>query len=336
MAAQAFRQGDDGDEVLALQQALNRQAEQRFYPPLVTDHSLGPETASPFQAIGWALGFAEDVLKAPRDLRGGAQALIADSGRARRRPAPARTGPRPEAARAHDRLRRRADLLGAREAAAAGARARLGRHARELRPPRRRGRAVRPEVAGHPLRLLPARSQQLGRCPADCGGDCAPANPPGASSHEQLLGRQRLPRPGRPAARSGGSSASTSATPTSCSPILGDARLRGAAHVPEQPEGVPPPQLHRRSGPGAAERRRRRARRRDAALPVMLDAAPSRRKPAAAGATVTLTGPDVSQNQPDVDWAQVAAAGPHVCDRQGRRTVSARPTRSSARAAGRR
>ena len=31
--------------------------------------------------------------------------------------------------------------------------------------------------------------------------------------------------------------------------------------------------------------------------------------PATAPAVVTLTGPDVSLNQPDVDWAQVRAAG---------------------------
>ena len=39
------------------------------------------------------------------------------------------------------------------------------------------------------------RSQQLGRCPADCGGDCNPANPPGASSHEQLSDGSGFPGP---------------------------------------------------------------------------------------------------------------------------------------------
>src|SRR5262249_12843301 len=39
------------------------------------------------------------------------------------------------------------------------------------------------------------RFPQRGRCPVECGGDCNPANPPGASSHEQLSDGSGFPGP---------------------------------------------------------------------------------------------------------------------------------------------
>ena len=88
-----------------------------------------------------------------------------------------------------------------------------------------------------------------------------------------------------------------------------DARLRGAPHLSDEPEGVPPPELHRRPGPRAARATGLRASPRTRRRRWSSRHLGRRRRNAAAAVTVALTGPDVSQNQPDVDWSQVRGRG---------------------------
>lgn len=69
--------GSSGDDVTALQRALNLRAEPCFYPPLIADGQFGPMTRHAFEALGWALGFTSQTL-AKDQITVEAQRLIAD------------------------------------------------------------------------------------------------------------------------------------------------------------------------------------------------------------------------------------------------------------------
>src|SRR5262245_19669136 len=58
--------GDSSPDVLALQIALNRQGSALFHAPVGEDSVYGNETLWAFQAIGFALGVADDALKGPQ------------------------------------------------------------------------------------------------------------------------------------------------------------------------------------------------------------------------------------------------------------------------------
>src|SRR4051794_23703028 len=75
VAEQVLKLGAMGAAVKALQEALNFRAETRFYPPLATDAVVGPATLHAFEALGWALGFAQSTLDGP-GISADAQRLI--------------------------------------------------------------------------------------------------------------------------------------------------------------------------------------------------------------------------------------------------------------------
>ena len=64
MADRPLKLDGRGPAVRALQFALNRRAETRFYPPLIVDSELGPATMRAFDALGWALGLSQEALDA--------------------------------------------------------------------------------------------------------------------------------------------------------------------------------------------------------------------------------------------------------------------------------
>jgi hypothetical protein len=137
-----------------------------------------------FQALGWALGFTDQTLGAP-EISVTAQALLAN--------------PDDREPKQLERARARAPRLHARTIAFDGTPTYWGLGKALLRgrehgwlgqlvsSDRRKGVA---ELFGKKsqftLHRCMLRRIALGRCPADCGGDCADANAPGSSSHEQL------------------------------------------------------------------------------------------------------------------------------------------------------
>jgi lysozyme len=161
------------------------------------------------------------------------------------------------------------------------------------------------------------RAQQLGRCPVECGGDCNPANPPGASSHEQLSDGSGFPGPvgrqlqwwelGLDVDDSEGLLA-----------VLGSLGYQIHRTYPNSPKehhhlnftADPGPVLPT-DGPAAKPAQAASS----VAITIVKPAKPAGRKPAvpavSLGAKVVLTGPDVSLNQPQVDWPQVAGGGQH-------------------------
>ncbi len=178
-----LKRGARGRAVKEFQQALNRRAEPLFYPPLVADGVFGPTTRFAYEAIGYALGLTQQTLSAPV-VGVGAQRIIAD--------------PRSRAANQLDRARRRGPTLHKRTIAFDGTPTFWGL-AKALLRAREHGwngtlssSDRRPGVAErYGKRSQKAlfdcfqESQALGgRCPAQCGGNCNPANPPGQSSHE--------------------------------------------------------------------------------------------------------------------------------------------------------
>lgn len=184
MAAPPLGHGDSGADVKALQKALNRRAEARFYPPLAADGEFGPATRRAFEALGWALGFTQETLSAQK-VSVTAQALIAN--------------PDDRDAKQLQRARERAPKLHERTIAFDGAPTYWGLTkplllAREhgwggqlASSDRRKGVAERfGKKSQATLHRCMERREALGRCPADCGGDCADANAPGTSSHEQF------------------------------------------------------------------------------------------------------------------------------------------------------
>ncbi len=321
-------QSDSGPEVLALQQALNRQAKQRFHPPVARGQPAR----------------AADVLRLPGDRLGarlrrrraqGARhrhpraAADREPGRAQAGDPPARPQPRADAARADDRVRRRPDVLGPREAAAARARERLGRPALELRPPRGRRGALQQEVAGRAPPLLPARERPRS-LPARVRRRLQPGERARLVEPRAALGRQRLPRPGRAHAPVVGARPRRDRPrPAAVHPRL--ARVRDPPHLPDQPEGVPPPQLHGRSRPRAAaggacgEACARGGLGRRADTGARDGCRPSSRSPAPTSASTSPTS------------TGRRCARPGTRSRSPRSpTASARPTPRSTRAAGRR
>ena len=183
MAESALKQGHRGKPVEEFQRALNRRAESRFYPPLRADGEFGPFTRFAFEALGFALGLTAATLARP-DILVAAQRIIAD---------PAL---RDEAQLA--RARERAPKLARHTVAFDGAPTFWGLAKPLLRArergwsgtlqssDRRKGVAERYGKRSQAA-LFDCRTRfvALGnRCPPDCGGNCNPANPPGASSHE--------------------------------------------------------------------------------------------------------------------------------------------------------
>jgi lysozyme len=294
MATRALFQGEDGEDVLALQKALNRQAQSRFYPPLREDRSLGPKTFHAFQALGWALGFADDVLKGP-EIGIVAQQLIAR---------PDERGPgilrraRDRAPRLHERTvifdgaptywGLAKPLLLAREHGWSG---QLSSSDRRAGVAERFGK--KSQVA---LFNCFTRAQQLGRCPVECGGDCAPEQLSDGRAFAGPVGR-------RLAWWELGLDATESTRLLSVLDTLGYEARRTYPNSPAEfhhlnftaDPGPVLPSDGPASSPGHVAT--------PVAVAVTVPAGP------AAAVKVTLTGPDVSQNQPDVDWMQVRAAG---------------------------
>ncbi|HEV3001742.1 MAG TPA: glycoside hydrolase family 25 protein [Solirubrobacteraceae bacterium] len=292
--ARALRLHDTGAPVRDLQRALNARAEARFYPQLAVDGELGPATWRAFDALGFALGFLEATLSAP-EISLGAQRLIADPSRRDEH----------QLARARDR----APKLHLRTIALDGTptywglakplvRAReQGWSGRLASSDRRKGVAERfgKKSQATLYRCFLVR-QRLGRCPASCGGDCVAANPPGQSSHEQRsdgagfegpVGRRlrwwelgldladsqgaldALQRLGYGVRRPYSSASELHHLNFTASPGPVLPGVGPNSHPPETPQT---PKVPRPSGG-------------------------------------SFTGPDVSLNQPDVDWRMVRRAG---------------------------
>jgi lysozyme len=295
--------------VLALQVGLNRQGSALFHPPIGEDSHLGPETGFAVQAIGFALGFADDALKGPQ-IGPVVQQLIADPGG---RGPGILTRARARAPQLHERTivfdgvptywGLAKPLLLAREHGWGGSLSSSDR---------------RPGVAerfGHKSQATLfdcfQRSQQLGRCPADCGGDCNPANPPGASSHEQLSDAKGFPGPVGRQLQWWELGLDVEDSDRLLA-ILGTLGYQAKRTYPNSPKEFhhlnftadPGPVLPT-DGPAAKPAQ--------AVTPVVVVTKPAVKpagKPVVTpGVKVSLTGPDVSLNQPDVDWAQVAGAG---------------------------
>jgi lysozyme len=182
MASKALRLNDSGAAVRELQQALNRRASPRFYPPLVVDGELGNNTRWAFNALGFAIGFTDGTLNAP-DISVAAQRIMIDPdlrddgqlARARNR-----------AGKLHERTVAfdstpvfwglAKPLLLARERGWGG---RLNSADRRKGVAERYGKRSQAALFDCAQRRI-----AIGRCPAECAGNCNPANPPGASSHE--------------------------------------------------------------------------------------------------------------------------------------------------------
>ena len=302
MAGRVLHLGDQGPDVLALQQALNQRAETRFHPPVAADGQLGPGTLHAFAALGWALGLAADTVDAS-SVSIGAQDLVAH--------------PEHRAAQQLERARRRAPNLHQRTIAFDGAPTFWGL-AKALVRARERGWGGqlaasdrRPGVAERYGKKSQAtlfacfeRFQSLHRCPPECGGDCNPANPPGRSSHELCSDAAAFPGPAGRALEwwELGLDLSDSDTALTILADLGYAVRRTypsstSEHHHLNFTASPGPVLPS-DGPAAS-----------GAHPAVPLAAIAHHPAAAHGTTVSLTGPDVSLNQPDVDWEQVKAAG---------------------------
>jgi lysozyme len=301
MAPRVLFQDHEGPDVLALQKALNRQAEVCFYPPLVEDEELGPKTFRAFQALGWALGFADDVLKGP-DIGIVAQQLTLHPDE--RGPGIARRA-RARAPRLHERTIAfdgtptywglAKPLLLAREHGWGG----------QLTSSDRRAGVAEKFGKKSQVALFNCFTKRLsiGRCPPECGGDCANANRPGSSSHEQLSDASGFPGPvGRRLEWwELGIDVSESDQLLSVLAQLGYEARRTYPNSRTEHHHLnfttdPGPVLPT-DGPASKPGH--------TPTPIAISVA----VPAAAALAVTLTGPDVSLNQPDVDWMQVRAAG---------------------------
>lgn len=193
MAQPVLKLGAEGAAVKALQQALNLRGETRFYPPLVTDQVLGPATLHAFEAIGWALGLAQNMLDGPGISPDAQQLILRPETRSPQQLAQARQ----RAAKLH--LRTIAfdgtptfwglgkPLLLAREQGWSG---------RLNSSDRRKGVAERFGKKSQATLFACSQARiQTGRCPASCGGDCLPANRPGQSSHELRSDATGFPGP---------------------------------------------------------------------------------------------------------------------------------------------
>jgi lysozyme len=183
MAAGAIKKGEKGKAVKAFQEDLNRRAEPRFHPPLAPDGTLGPVSFRAFQDLGWAMGLTDRELDV-EEIPATTLALFED--------------PDQRTAAQIKRARERASKLARHTIGFDGAPVFWGL-AKPLLQARRDGWGGRlnaadrregiPEQFGKKsqamlFRCFQARLANGGRCPAECGGDCNAANPPGHSSHE--------------------------------------------------------------------------------------------------------------------------------------------------------
>jgi lysozyme len=294
----ALKQGDDSAAVGELQRALNRCGERLFYPPLVADGSFGPMTLYAFQAIGFALGLTAGALARP-EVTEVAQKLFAD--------------PTKRDAGQVRRATERAPKLHEHTVAFDGAPTFWGLAKPLLRArrhgwrgtlqssDRRKGVAERYGKSSQ-ARLFDCfqRSQALHRCPPDCNGNCNPANAPGASSHECFsdgtAAFQSRPAGTQLAWWELGLDVSDHPGLLRALDALGYEAKQTYPNNPKEQHHVnftsaPGPVLAQ-SGPAAAH-----------PAPRRLSAAP-----AGAKARI-LTGVDVSNHQPNVDWDAVKAAG---------------------------
>jgi lysozyme len=310
VATRALHQGDSGDDVKALQQALNVVGEPRFHPPIGTDKVFGPATLHAYQALGWALGFTEQTLNTP-GISPRIQNLILH--------------PDKRDDKQLQRAKSRRAQLHSRTIAFDGVPTYWG-IAKPLLLAREHGwggqldssdrRQGVAEKFGHSsqARLFHCFQQRLalGRCPADCHGNCNPANQPGSSSHEQLSDGRAFPGPVGRQLRWWELGIDVSDSDDLLR-ILGNLGYHVRRTFPDSKAehhhlnltADPGPVLAPDGAPAHAH----------AALKLSIPQAAMRAAPAkakaakAGGATVTLTGPDVSQNQPNVDWGKVKAGG---------------------------
>lgn len=301
MANKLLKDGDRGQAVEELQRSLSRCGEPHFYPPLDADGVFGPFTRYSFEAIGFAVGLTTATLSGP-GVTVVAQRVFADP-----------------ASRDRGQFRRaaeRAPKLHEHTVAFDGAptfwglakpllRARQhGWSGRLLSSDRRPGVAERYGKRSQ-ARLFDCFTRFLAlgkRCPADCGGNCNPANPPGASSHECFsdgtAAFDERPRGSQLAWWELGLDVSDHEGLLRALASLGYHAKQTYPNSPKERHHVnftadPGPVLAA-TGPAVAR-------------PVAVRRAPPR--PAVGGPQRVLTGIDVSNHQPNVDWEQVKAAG---------------------------
>ena len=293
MADRPLKPNDRGPAVRALQLALNQRAETRFYPPLIVDSELGPATMRAFRALGWALGLSEAQLEA-REISVAAQKVLKD---------PASRS-QDEVARATARAPKLHELTIALDGAPVFwglakplVRAReAGWNGRLSSADRRKGVAERfGKMSQQSLFDCAQAKIKTGRCPAACGGNCNPANPPGRSSHE--LSSDGVAYSARPGTKLAWWQLGLDVDD---SPQL--LEVLGRLGYKVRRPYTKPSEFHHlnfTASPGPV-------------LPKQgPNVHPGSADPIPRSTKSVLTGIDVSQNQPDVDWAKVRAAG-HV------------------------
>ena len=184
-----LRLGDHGEDVKAVQRALNARAKPRHYPALRADGDLGPLTWWAFHDLGWAIGLSDAALSEGITPR--LQKVLADP--SKRSPAEVESG-----------LERRARMI-TRTIAFDGTPCFWGL-GKPLQRARNRGwggtlnsadrRKGVPERYGKmsqdKLYWCAQRKKRTGSCPCS---SCNPANPPGKSSHELRSDGAAFPGP---------------------------------------------------------------------------------------------------------------------------------------------
>jgi hypothetical protein len=185
--------GSRGTDVKALQTALNQRAASRHHPRISADSVLGPTTLFAFRSLGWALGLLAETLDDP-GISIGAQRLMLD--------------PDSRTPEQLSRAKRRAPSLHLVTVAMDGTptfwglakpllRARgHGWTGRLNSSDRRKGVAERfGKMSQAALFDCAQAKKNTHVCPVDCHGNCNPANPPGASSHELFSDAVAFPGP---------------------------------------------------------------------------------------------------------------------------------------------
>lgn len=303
MAGRVLGIGEAGPDVKQLQQALKDRSETRFYSPVSCDGVVGPQTMQAFRAIGWALGLTDATLDAPTISIGAQEVILHPDSRtdAQLQQAKAR-GPKLhlrtvgfDGAPTYWGLAKA--LVRAREHGWSG---KLIASDRRAGVPERYGKKSQATL----FACAEAR-KKLGRCPPTCGGDCNPANPPGFSSHEQRSDGSAFTGPrgrllnwwelGLDVSDNVGALRALKALGYHVRQTYPDSP-REAQHInfTADPGPVMPS-----DGPASEAVHH----------PAVVVHRASHAAAASGGVTVALTGPDVSQNQPDVDWARVKAGG---------------------------
>ena len=288
--------GSSGRDVEELQEALALRARPRGYPQLVADGELGPATFRAYQDLGWALGLRLDTLRRPEIAKGALELVLE---------------PRMRNAAQLERARLRAPKLARRTILVDAAptywglakplmRARRHGWSGQLSSADRRKGVVERFGKRSQVTLFSCFQRRLatGRCPPECAGNCAGANAPGFSSHEQRSDGTAFPGPrgrllqwwelGLDVARA-----------DELLEVLGDLgySVRRTYANPQEHHHL---NLTRDPGP-VVPQTRRRPKDREAPAP----APEPRREPK----LVRWSGPDVSMYQGDVDWVQVRRAG---------------------------